>query len=209
MRVGKYGFSQSCNIYVLDLTNRDAIEKFVKAYNYPIWGLINNAGICQTNPLISNEDDPFHKIIETNLTGAYLLTKGMLAKITRPGRIVNISSQLGLEGRANYGAYCASKFALLGLTKCWAKELGKDEITVNAICPGWVSTAMSLHDVQRIADEKDIPIDTLYEDICSPLELKRSNTPDEVAGLVAYLMSTDSSGISGRDWLMQTIWNNL
>ncbi len=120
---------------------------------------------------------------------------------------MNIASQLGKEGRAGYSAYCASKFALIGLTKVWAKELGSRAITVNAICPGWVNTEMSRKDLARIAKEKGISTKTYYKQICEPLELKRFTDPAEVANLAHFLLSGEGKGITGRDILLHTIWN--
>lgn len=195
------------NVYALDLRNRDAISHFVEGWKGNLWGIVNNAGICKTHGIAEIEDDPLDEVLETNLIGPYFLTKGLLKNISSIGRIINIASQLGQEGRAGYSAYCASKFALIGMTKCWAKELGCKGITVNAVCPGWVETDMSINDISRMAREQGIDSKQLYMDICSPLELKRFNTVDEVANLVTFLLSDKASGITGRDWLMQTVWN--
>lgn len=131
----------------------------------------------------------------------------MLAKISAPGRIINISSQLGKSGRAGVGPYCAAKFGIIGLTKCWAKELGQREITVNALCPGWVYTEMTRIEIGQRAKEKGISHDQFLAEICQPLELKRLNTPDEIAGFVESLLSAKASGITGQDFLLQTISN--
>jgi len=190
----------------LDLSNEEAVKKFTQKWKESLYGIINNAGICKTERLDEN-NDVWEEVIKTNLAGPYFLTKGLLAHIESPGRIVNISSQLGREGRASYSAYCASKFGIIGLTKCWAKELGVKNITVNAICPGWVDTEMSHIDLARIAKEKGKSIEDFYKEICAPLELKRFTTPKEVAELVSFLVSEKSSGITGRDMLLNTVWN--
>lgn len=206
LRVSSLGQGTRHQIYQVDVRDRRAVNAF--AHDGPqLWAIVNNAGICKALNLGDDGDDPFDEVLNTNLLGPYHLTKALLPKLSRPGRIVNIGSQLAVEGRAGYGAYCASKFGLLGLTKCWAKELGAEGVTVNAVCPGWVDTEMSRVDLQRLASERGIGTKQLYEEICAPLELKRFNSTTEVASLVSYLLSESAAGISGRDWLMQTVWN--
>lgn len=194
-------------VHAVNLADASAVKKFSESWKKNLWGIVNNAGICKTFGLLDSGDDPLDQVLGTNLTAPYHLTKGFLPHLTRPGRIVNIASQLGQEGRAGYSAYCASKFGLVGMTKCWAKELGSEGITVNAVCPGWVDTEMSRIDTQRMADAHGVVVDQYYKDICEPLELKRFNSTTEVANLVSFLLSEEASGITGRDWLMQTIWN--
>lgn len=199
--------ASGANIVALDLSNRAEIGRFTANWAESFWGLVNNAGICKTFGLLDEGDDPLDDVLATNLTGPYFLTKGLLPHLSRPGRIVNIASQLGQEGRAEYSAYCASKFGLIGMTKCWAKELGANGVTVNAVCPGWVGTEMSFKDVDRMAASLGVSSDQFYQDTCAPLELKRFNTPEEVANLVGFLLSEEASGVTGRDWLMHTVWN--
>lgn len=194
---------------VFDISNPHSVEAFAKSIVGPLYGLINNAGICKTQSLGEESEtvDPWEEVLATNLTGPYLLARALVQKIEDGGRIVNISSQLGKEGRAGYSAYCASKFALIGLTKTWAKELGVRNITVNAVCPGWVRTDMGIRDLERLAAEKGKTFDEYYKEICAPLELKRFTEPEEVAALVAFLVSKEASGVTGRDMLLNTIWN--
>jgi 3-oxoacyl-[acyl-carrier protein] reductase len=201
--------SERTHVYALDQSNHSAIQNFVESWNQPLWGIVNNAAICKTMALKDNGNDPLTDVLNTNLLGPYYLIKSLLPHLTRPGRVVNITSQLGHEGRAGYSAYCASKFGLIGMTKCWAKELGREGITVNAVSPGWVDTEMSRLDMQRMANELGKSVDEYRKEICEPLELKRFNSTEEVANLVAFLLSDDASGITGRDWLMQTVWNQL
>lgn len=191
---------------VLDIADRAAVQKFTADWNKDIYGLVNNAGICKTEKIL-DQADIWDEVMDTNLGGLYWITKGLAEHLADKGRIVNISSQLGKEGRAGYGAYCASKFGVIGLTKCWAKELGGRGITVNAVCPGWVNTDMAQKDLERLAREVGISKEEYYKQICEPLELKRFTEPEEVANLVAFLLSTKASGITGRDILMNTIWN--
>lgn len=195
------------DVIAFDLAEPTQIAAFVSAWKSQLWGVVHNAGVCETAPITDTENDPWQRVLSINLEAPYRLTRGLLPHLARPGRIVTIGSQLSFEGRAGYGAYCASKFGLIGLTKCWAKELGGEGVTVNAICPGWVDTEMTIADVDRLAGEHGRNMAEFKAEIAEPLELKRFNTPDEVAELVAFLMSDKSSGITGRAWLMQTIWN--
>jgi 3-oxoacyl-[acyl-carrier protein] reductase len=193
---------------VLDLASRDAVKKYAAAWSGPLHALVNNAAICHVKRIDEPAEDRFwDEVLDINLNGVQFLTRGLLKHIPDQGRIVNISSQLGQEARAGYGAYCASKFALIGLTKVWAKELGPRGITVNAVCPGWVKTDQAVGDMERLAKEKGVSVEKLYKEICEPLELRRFTEPEEVASLVGFLVSPEGSGVTGRDWLMNTVWN--
>lgn len=207
LRDAQFVQKAGARVHALNLADTDSVKAFTDDWRGDLWGIVNNAGICKTFGLLDSGDDPLDEVLGTNLTAPYHLTKGLLPRLARPSRIVNIASQLGQEGRAGYSAYCASKFGLIGMTKCWAKELGADGITVNAVCPGWVSTEMSFKDVERMAAAQNVSAKQFYKDTCAPLELKRFNTPGEVANLVAFLLSEEAAGITGRDWLMQTVWN--
>lgn len=211
--VAEFGKQGNVDGRILDLSDRKAIFAFAKEWRGPLHALVNNAGICIVERIDQRADTwiedtkSFDHVMDVNLAGPYFLTKSLLPHMPDHSRIVNISSQLGVEARASYGVYCASKFGLIGLTKVWAKELGARGITVNCVCPGWVRTDQAEGDMQRIAREKGIPRDEYYRQVCAPLELKRFTEPDEVANLVTFLCSPEASGITGRDWLMNTIWN--
>ncbi len=185
------------NYYQLDISRDEHVRKFVKEWDTPLNVLINNAGICGSERL-EDEFGIWGNILATNLNGLYYLTKGLLKWIHNDGSVVNISSQLGTEGRAGFGAYCASKHALLGLTKCWAKELGHTGITVNAVCPGWVKTEMAMSDVKKMAQQRNISEEQMYVEITDELDLKRFIEPMEVAQLVAFLVSAKARGITGQ-----------
>ena len=185
----------------LDIGNRALVERFVGEWEEPLNVLINNAGICGIEKL---EDDfgLWDNILNTNLNGVYYLTKGLLKWIKNGGSIINISSQLGMEGRAGFGAYCASKHALLGLTKCWARELGAKDITVNAICPGWVNTEMAMEDVRKMARERNVTQEEMCSEITRGLDLGRLIEPHEIAYLTAFLVSNKGRCVTGQCYLI-------
>lgn len=185
----------------VDLSDERAVRAFCRDWTDPLYALIHNAGVVH----VSAVDDPdaldeWNDTLSVNLLAPYLLTNGLQDRVVNGGRIVTICSQLGRIGRAGYGAYCASKFGLIGATKCWAHELGARQITANAVLPGWVSTSQALGDAQRQSEQKGINMDKHLAAIVSQLELGRMTRPEEVAALVSYLLSDDAAGVSGQDW---------
>lgn len=188
--------------FQLDIADKSQLNKFLGEWKTPLNVLVNNAGICGIEKL---EEDIglWDDILNLNLNGVYFLTKGLLKWISGGGSIVNISSQLGMEGRSGFGAYCATKHAILGLTKCWAKELGEKGITVNAICPGWVKTEMAMADVKEMAQNRSISEEEMYREITKDLDLKRFIEPEEIAYLVAFLVSEQGRGITGQSYLIR------
>lgn len=187
----------------VDLSDGRAIRVFCRNWTEPIYALIHNAAVVHVGAVDSPDAlDEWTETLSVNLIAPYLLTNGLQDRIVDGGRIVNISSQLGRVGRAGYGAYCASKFALIGATKCWAQELGARQITVNAVLPTWVSTDQALGDARRQAEERGVDLDEHLAGAVSRLELRRMTRPEEVAALVGYLLSDDAAGVSGQDWLL-------
>src|SRR3954470_3541856 len=131
----------------MDVRNKDQVRRGV-AMVRESWGpidiLVNNAGISGLTAIDDPEDGRWRDIVETNLTGSYLVTKEVL-KVMRNhahGRIINVSSVLGKFGVPGYSAYCSAKHGIIGFTRAIALEVVGRGITVNAICPGWVETDM-------------------------------------------------------------------
>lgn len=156
-------------------------------------GLLANAGIGGEN--YWGTTDRWDDIIGTNLTGTYNFVNTFLPNLRRAEgakHIVITSSVLARLGVANYSAYCASKAGLLGLMRSWAVQYAPEEILVNAICPGWVDTEMSQTGMQGIADNIGVTKDEFYDIAMQSVPLRRMSQPDEIAGLVAYLLSQRS-----------------
>ena len=148
--------------------------------------LVNNAGIREDNLLVFMQTDQWHKVINTTLDGFFYVTrrvlKGMLTK--RFGRIINIASLSGLKGLPGQANYSAAKAALIGATKALAQEVAARKVTVNAVAPGFIKSDMT----------KDLDEDGLKKLV----PLGRFGEADEVAALVAFLASKDSSYITGE-----------
>lgn len=164
-----------------------ALEKWEEEHpDDRITVLINNAGIREDNLLVFMQTDQWHKVINTTLDGFFYVTrrvlKGMLTK--RFGRIINIASLSGLKGLPGQANYSAAKAALIGATKALAQEVAARKVTVNAVAPGFIKSDMT----------KDLDEDGLKKLV----PLGRFGEADEVAALVAFLASKDSSYITGE-----------
>ncbi len=151
--------------------------------------LVNNAGITRDNLMLRLSEDDFDAVINTNLKGAFLCCKkaARIMMKQRYGRIINISSVVGLRGNAGQTNYAASKAGLIGMTKSLAKELGSRNVTVNAIAPGFIDTAMT----------QGLP-DTVKESVLSQIPLGSFGTPQDIAYAVCCLASEQAGYITGQ-----------
>lgn len=188
----KTSFSNADLNLVCDVSNvsnvRDAINSIITHFGR-LDALINNAAIAGKNSLHPEDNDDFwHRIINVNLHGAYYASKYALPHLPDVnGRILNISSVLGLIGVPDQTAYCAAKHGLLGFTKALALNIASRRITVNAICPGWVRTDMAYNRMQEIGlSEKDL---------ATSVPLGRFIEPHEVADLAFYLITSDAAAL--------------
>lgn len=152
--------------------------------------LINCAGIAGANSL-ETDDRLWHAIIDSNLHGTYYCCKAVLPLLPDgTGRIVNIASVLGLRGVPDQTAYCAAKHAVVGFTRALALSLAPRQITVNALCPGWVNTGMAAARYQELG--------ITPEQAATGVPTGRVATPDEVADAVSWLLRPESRGITGH-----------
>lgn len=151
--------------------------------------LVNNAGITKDNLLLRMKAEDWDQVMDTNLKSVYLCTKAVTRNMMKKkhGKIINITSVVGISGNAGQSNYSASKAGVIGFTKSVAKELGSRGINVNAVAPGFIDTDMTSVLSEDIKDEmlKSIP-------------LNRVGKPQDVANLVAYLCSDEADYITGQ-----------
>lgn len=160
---------------------------------------VANAGVGGPNE--PSEDDRWEELIATNLTGTYHTLRAAERRLAPgPGRrdLVVISSILARIGVAGYTGYCASKAGLLGLVRALAAELAPNEIQVNAVCPGWVDTDMAREGLEGMAAALGVSFDEAYRTAMAAVPLGRMSAPEDVAGVVAWLLSPDARGVTGQ-----------
>ena len=178
--------------YVCDVTNEDAVNAMVAQIEKEVGVidiLVNNAGITRDKLVMAMSEEDFDSVININLKGTFNCTKivSKLMMKQRYGRIVNISSVIGVRGNAGQTNYAASKAGIIGLTKSVAKELAARNITVNAIAPGMIETDMT-----------DVLSDKVKEAMLSTIPAKRAGKPEDIANAVAFLASKEASYITGQ-----------
>lgn len=151
--------------------------------------LVNNAGITRDGLLIRMKDSDWDEVLNINLKGVYLVTKAVAKLMVkqRAGRIINMTSVSGVTGNVGQANYAAAKAGVIGFTKTCAKELAARGITVNAIAPGFIETAMT-----------DVLPEKIKEGIAATVPLGRMGQPEEVAGVVTFLASDFASYITGQ-----------
>lgn len=176
--------------YIVDITNRNSIEKAVKDVLEKFGRidiLINNAGITKDNLLYRMVYEDWDQVINTNLTGAFNLIKACIREIVKnEGVIINVSSVVGLEGNIGQANYAASKAGLVGLTKSLAKEFGRKNVRVNAIAPGFIETPMT----EKLPEE-------VKKTAIERISMRRFGRPEEVAKVVKFLV-VDGTYINGQ-----------
>jgi 3-oxoacyl-[acyl-carrier protein] reductase len=183
------GQAKPFHMDVSDEASIKAAAKAAIAHFGTVEILVNNAGITRDTLLLRMKRADWDAVMTTNLTGAFLLTQALLNSMLRArwGRIINVSSVVGRTGQAGQANYAASKAGLIGLTRSMAREVASRSVTVNAVAPGYIETAMTsvLEDKQR-------------EALLSHIPLGRAGTDEEVAHAVAFLASPQAGYITGH-----------
>lgn len=183
-----------------DIVDKEQVAKAL--HDFPnIDVLINNAGLELMTPIDDASDEvsnAFRRIIEINVIGTSLVTSCALDKMQSGSSIINTASIWGRVGEARFGAYVASKHAIIGLTKTWAKELGYRGIRVNAVCPGWVRTEASMRSLGRMASQENVAEDILLDRIVGAQALPGLMEPADVAGTYLFLASDLAANITGQ-----------
>lgn len=181
-----------CLLVQGDVSNFDDCERFVKETVDGLGSidvLVNNAGITRDMLLMRMKKEDFNQVIDTNLFGTFNVTKNAIGYMmkARKGNIVNISSVVGISGNAGQTNYSASKAGIIGFTKSLAKEVASRNIRVNAVAPGFIETSMT-----------DVLKHEVKEEISKNIPLKRMGKAEDVANVVKFLVSEDSSYITGQ-----------
>ncbi len=184
---GTEGLAVQCNVTSSQDADRlieAAVERFGR-----VDILVNNAGITRDGMLMRMKDDDWDAVLSINLKGAFLCTRAVSKVMTkqRSGRIINIASIVGQMGNAGQANYCASKAGLIGLTKSNARELARRSVTVNAVAPGFIATAMT-----------DALPEKVRQELAAQIPLERLGSADDIANAVLFLASDTSAYITGQ-----------
>lgn len=184
---------ENCKAYKLDITDSNAVNTVIADVENTfgeIFVLVNNAGIAEQSLFTDITDEMWHKMIETNLSGAFYCSRAVLKYMInrKCGKIINISSIWGEIGGSCEVHYSSAKAGLIGMTKALAKEVGLSGITVNCVSPGVILTDMTSHFDEETMNE-------LKEET----PLNKIGTPEDIAGAVSFLASSDADFITGQD----------
>ncbi len=176
----------------LDVSNADSIARFfadlAQAELNPTV-LVNNAGVTRDNLLLRMKDDEWETVISANLNAIFRLTRGCLKTMVkaRYGRIINVTSVVGVSGNAGQSNYAAAKAGVIGFTKSLAQEVASRGITVNAVAPGFIDTDMT----GKLTDQQK-------EGALAQIPTKRMGHPDEIAAAIGFLASSEAAYITGE-----------
>ena len=183
-----------------DITDRAAVRKVLGPIQ-KIDVLVNNAGLERITPVDDQSLETeaiFRRIVDININGTWWVTCEAAPKIPQGGRVIFTASIWSRTAEAGFAAYVASKHATLGLMKTLARELSPRNISVNAVCPGWVRTDASMLSLKRMSERTGMPEDELLDQIVSAQQLPGLMTPPDMAEMYLFLASDAARNITGQ-----------
>lgn len=189
-----------CHSSLGDVSNQASVRLGMEELLTALKGvdiLVNNAGVCRIGKILDMSDEDWNQTFGVNVDGVYNVSRAVIPHMLKQGAgsVINISSWMGKSGVHSYGAYCASKFAVIALTQALACEIGEQGVRVNSVAPGLiVETRM------REESEKDRAAQglTLAADRAKTIPLRRAGVPDDIARTVAFLASDEAAYITGE-----------
>jgi len=198
---GTYG--RHCSSITCDVTDPEQVKEMASALIGSLGGvdiLVNNAGNAGSHKFLTHPDELWHRMLDINLNSVYYVTKAVLPALVeqRSGRIITIASLASRIGGSYIAAYTAAKHGVLGLTRALAAELMQYNITVNAICPGYVDTPMTDGSVANIASRTGMSEAQARETLAKTSPQGRLIEPEEVAAITVFLAQESSKGITGQ-----------
>lgn len=166
----------------------------------PVEVLVANAGIAVSAPVTATTDADWSAMLETNLTGCFRLTRACVPDMVgrKWGRVIFMASNAGLTGYRYTAAYCAAKHGVIGLMRALALEVARDNVTANALCPGFVETDMTRASIARISSRTGRPEDAAREALMALSPQHRLIQPDELLALTRYLVTDAAGGVNGQ-----------
>lgn len=198
------GTGTKVTTHALDLTDSgqiDALAENLKQRQVVLHALVNNAGIEYPTPLADVSPDAeqkWHSLLHNNVGSMYLLTRALTSLIRKSGTVINQSSIWGLSGVADFSAYVTSKHAVIGLTRSLSWELGKHEIRVNAVCPGWVATDAAMRSMRAMAETSGKSESQTISEILAKQAIPQLLSPADIAGTFLFLASPYALAITGQ-----------
>ncbi len=196
--LGRKGYAVTC-----DVTNVEQVQQMAKICTDAMHGfdiLVNNAGNASSHKFLNHPDELWQRMLDINLTSVYSVTKALVPTLVeqRWGRIINIASTSSRVGSRYIAAYTAAKHGVLGLTRALAVEFVSYNITVNAICPGYVDTPLTDASVSNITARTGMSETQARETLARSSPQQRLIEPDEIAALAVFLAQESSKGITGQ-----------
>jgi 3-oxoacyl-[acyl-carrier protein] reductase len=179
-------------MFPANLSDRDAVSELGKKAEQELEGvdiLVNNAGITKDGLFVRMSDEAWDSVMEVNLTSVFRLTRELAHPMMkrRSGRIINITSVVGVSGNPGQANYCAAKAGMIGFTKSVAQEIAPRNVTVNCVAPGFIESAMT----EKLNDKQK-------EAIMSAIPMRRMGTGAEIASAVTWLASNEASYVTGQ-----------